>query len=147
MACRLVGTELLSEQMLQYCWFELKEKTSVKSFENVSKVATTLSLPQCVNSGTFKLWNVLANMSNKAIRYWTLSLCLSILDMIRLQRNIFAFHLTNLAIICWKKKCWCLIMAYRFTNHYKVSVGFAYYTTYATCMIHRYVDVLQLQST
>ena len=62
MACRLASAKPLSEPMLEYCWLDPREQTSVKinqnlyisiqenAFENVvRKIAAILSRPQCVN--------------------------------------------------------------------------------------------------
>ena len=63
MACRLDGTTPLSEPMLQYCYLNTKEQTSVKLMRNsnifiqenafesvVWEMAAILSRPHCVNS-------------------------------------------------------------------------------------------------
>ena len=61
MACRLVGAKPLSEPMLEYCYLDPWEQTSVKSYRNLNifiqenacenvvwKMAAILSRPQCV---------------------------------------------------------------------------------------------------
>ena len=73
MACRLIGTKPLSEQMLEHCQLDPWEQTSVKFqskfiymcfiqqnlYENIVwKMAIVLSQPQCVNpTGTVRIEN------------------------------------------------------------------------------------------
>ena len=69
MSCCLDGAKLLSEPMLEYCWFDPWEQTSVKylsqnlyfliqenAFEIVvGKLAAILSLPQCIKESFIQI--------------------------------------------------------------------------------------------